>query len=86
VADDDRTMEETMIEEKLRQIVATVAETTPDFPVTADLREDLRVDSVCALEIIFDIERVLKIRLPADRYAGVRTFQDLLGVLESLKG
>jgi acyl carrier protein len=79
-------MEETLMEEKLRRIVATVAETTPDFPVTADLREDLRVDSVCALEIIFEIERILKIRLPADRYAGVRTFRDLLQVLESLSG
>jgi acyl carrier protein len=75
-----------VIEQDLRAIVAKVAETSPDFPLTAHLRDDVGVDSVRAFEIVFEIEKVLGIAVPEDKYAEVRTFKDLLVVVEALKG
>lgn len=74
-----------MTEEKLRAIVAKVAETSPDFALTAHLRDEVGVDSVRAFEIVFEIEKVFGVAVPEERYGEVRTFEDLLGVVESLK-
>jgi acyl carrier protein len=48
----DSTKENTM-EQTLRSIVAKIAETSRDFAPGANLREELNVDSVRALDIIF---------------------------------
>jgi acyl carrier protein len=69
----------------LRTLVAKIAETGADFPPTASLRDDLNVDSVRALELIFEVEREFSIRVPEQRYAEVRTFADLVKVVDSLK-
>lgn len=73
------------MDQTLRALVAKIAETGADFPPTADLRDDLNVDSVRALELIFEVEREFSIRLPEQRYAEVRTFADLVRVVDSLK-
>ncbi len=73
------------MEESLRKIVGKIAETSTDFPSSAHLRDDLNVDSVRALEIVFEIEKVFAVPVPEDRYAEVRTFQDLLNLVASLK-
>lgn len=73
------------MEEDLRKIVGKIAETTTDFPSSAHLRDDLNVDSVRALEIVFDIEKVFGVAVPEDRYGEVRTFQDLLKLVAALK-
>ncbi len=73
------------MQETLRAIVAKIAETGADFPATASLRDDLNVDSVRALELIFEVEREFSIRVPEQRYAQVRTFADLAQVVDSLK-
>ena len=54
--------------------------------MTAHLRDEVGVDSVRAFEIVFEIEKVLGIAVPEDKYAEVRTFKDLLVVVEALKG
>lgn len=69
----------------LRNIVAKIAETGADFPPDAHLRDDLNVDSVRALELIFEVERTFSIRVPEQRYGDVRTFADLVKVVDSLK-
>jgi acyl carrier protein len=74
------------MEQTLREIVAKIAETTNDFAIDANLRHDLEVDSVRALEVIFDIERTFSIKVPEGRYGEVRTFADLLALVTSLKG
>jgi acyl carrier protein len=74
------------MEEKLRQIVAKITETSPDFPVDSDLRDDLRVDSIRGLEIVFEIERTFGVKVPDDRYNEVQTFGDMLALLKELKG
>jgi acyl carrier protein len=74
------------MEQTLREIVAKIAETTNDFAIDANLRHDLEVDSVRALEVIFDIERTFSIKVPEGRYGEVRTFADLLALVTALKG
>lgn len=74
------------MEETLREIVAKIAETTPDFGPEASLRDDLKIDSVSALEILFEVEKELAIAVPEGRYGEVRTFRDLVKLVSSLKG
>jgi acyl carrier protein len=73
------------MDDKLRTIVAKIAEISADFPPDANLRDDLGVDSVRALELIFEVEREFSIRVPEQRYGEVRTFADLSKVVSSIK-
>jgi len=73
------------METTLRNIVAKIAETSSDFPPTANLRDDLSVDSVRALELVFEVEREFAIKVPEGRYGEVRTFQDLVKLVGSIK-
>jgi acyl carrier protein len=73
------------MDQTLRNLVAKIAETSADFPPDAHLRDDLNVDSVRALELIFEVEREFSIRVPEQRYGEVRTFADLVKVVGSLK-
>jgi acyl carrier protein len=73
------------MEETLRNLVAKIAETAADFPPDASLRDDLNVDSVRALELIFEVEKEFSIRVPEQRYGEVRTFADLVKLVGSLK-
>jgi acyl carrier protein len=74
------------MEKTLRDIIAKIAETKNDFADNANLRYDLQVDSVRALELIFEIEGSFSIKVPEGRYGEVRTFADLLALVASLKG
>ena len=74
------------MDETLRTIVAKIAETSADFPPDANLRDDLSVDSVRALELIFEVERAFSIRVPEQRYGEVKTFTDLVKVVAAIKG
>ncbi|HEY5283591.1 MAG TPA: acyl carrier protein [Polyangia bacterium] len=73
------------MESKLRNIVAKIAETAADFPPDATLRDDLNVDSVRALELVFEVEKDFSIKVPEGRYGEVRTFQDLVKLVTSIK-
>ena len=74
------------MEDKLREIVARIAEATPDFDIDAHLRDDLNVDSFHAVEIVFEIERAFDVKVPDSRFGKVQTFKDLLELVQSLKG
>jgi len=74
------------MEEQLRGIVARIAETTPDFAADAHLRDQLNVDSIRGIEIVFEIERTFKSKIPADRYNDVQTFGDMLKLVQTLTG
>jgi acyl carrier protein len=76
----------TTVEETLREIVSRIAETPPGFALDAHLRDDLKVDSFHAVEIVFEIERLCDIKIPDSRYGEVQTFSDLLNLVTSLKG
>lgn len=73
------------MEETLRNIVAQIAEVEPEFANSANLRDELYVDSVRALELLFEIEKQLGAKVPENRFGQVQTFQDLLNVVTSLK-
>ena len=73
------------MEQALRNIVSKIAETPSDFAPDANLRDDLRVDSVRALELVFEVEREFAIKVPEGRYGEVRTFQDLVTLIDSIK-
>jgi acyl carrier protein len=73
------------MEQKLRSIVARIAETSPDFDGNANLRDALGVDSVRSLEIVFEIEKELDLAVPEDRYAEVKTLNDIVKLVSSLK-
>jgi acyl carrier protein len=73
------------MEQTLRNIVAKIAEIPPDFAPDASLRDDLKVDSVRALELLFEVEKELAVAVPETRYGEVRTFQDLVKLVRSLK-
>src|SRR5690349_177458 len=83
-----RDREETMsdLEQKLREIVARIAEIPKDFPAEAHMRDDLNVDSFRGVEIVFEIERQFDISVPGSRYGEVETFKDMLALVTSLKG
>jgi acyl carrier protein len=72
------------MEDKLREIVARIAETEPGFALNANLRDDLHVDSVRALEVLFEIQKDMGIEVPEARMGGVRTFADLAKLVASV--
>jgi acyl carrier protein len=74
------------MEQTLRQIIAKIAETKPDFGADADLRDDLDVDSHRAVEIVFEIERTFNVKIPDDRFREMQTFDGTLQLVRSLKG
>ena len=72
------------MEQTLREIVARIAELPDDFAADAHLRDDLNVDSFRAAEIVFEIERVLKTKIPDERFAQVQTFNDIVELVGSV--
>jgi acyl carrier protein len=76
--------EQGTMEDKLREIVARIAETDTSFSLGANLRDELYVDSVRALEILFEIQKDMGIRVPESRLGEVRTFGDLASVVASV--
>ncbi len=73
------------MEQTLREMVAKIAETTQDFAPGANLKEDLNLDSVRLIELFFEIEHGFQVQLPQGGLVGIRTFDDLLAFVKSLK-
>ncbi len=72
------------MERMLRDIIARIAEIPNDFPADASLRDDLDVDSFRSAEIVFEIERVLKTKVPDEQFVAAQTFNDVLSLLSAL--
>ncbi len=72
------------MEQTVREIIARIAECSADFSADANLREELDVDSYRAAELAFELERVLKVKLPEERYAAAQTLNDILSLLSSI--
>ncbi len=73
------------MEHVLREMIAKIAETDAGFSPKANLRDELKVDSVRVFELVFEIERAFNVKFPEERYAEARTFDDLLNLVKSLK-
>jgi acyl carrier protein len=74
------------MEQQLREIVSRIAEIPLDFAADAHLRDELNIDSFRAFEIVFEIERTFSIKVPDGRYGEVQTFNDMVKLVQSLKG
>jgi acyl carrier protein len=74
------------MEEILRGLIAKIAETSTNFARTANLRDELKVDSVRVFELVFEIEQAFQVRFPEEHYATIQTFEDLVQVVRSLDG
>lgn len=73
------------MEQTLRSIVARIAEVPADFDAEASFREKLGVDSVRALEIVFEIEKTFGIVVPEEGYAKVKCFNHLVSLVQAVK-
>ena len=72
------------IARKLAEIVRQEKE-IPDDKLTPETPlADVGIDSLDALTILFSIEEEFKISVPDDQAKGIRTFGDMIDVVESL--
>jgi acyl carrier protein len=69
------------LREKLRAIVAEVAE-IDEVPDDAPFK-DLGIDSMMAIEIIAEIERTYKIKVPENELEQVRDLNSVVGLVEA---
>ena len=70
---------------KLRDAVVKVTERDPasiDLVDTAKLREDLGLDSFAALELIFELEEMLSVRIPQEAAATFQTVADVVAFVQ----
>ena len=67
------------LEEEIRQLVADILEVDPHTrDPEAKLVEDLRMDSMMALEIVASIEKKYKIKLPEHELRNVTTLNRVI--------
>jgi acyl carrier protein len=68
------------LREKLRAIVAEIAE-IDEVPDDA-LFKDLGIDSMMAIEIVAEVERTYKIKVPENELEQVRDLNSVVGLVE----
>ena len=72
------------MEQTLREIIAKIAEVPIDFSADANLRDDLNVDSFRAAEIVFEIERIFKTKVPDERFVEAQTLHEIVLLMSTL--
>lgn len=70
-------METKELRDELKELIAAVIE-IDEFADDDDFMEDLDVDSMVALEILYEIEKQLKVVIPAKRIKEMRTLNDVI--------
>lgn len=71
--------------EKIRKACCEVTQISEDrFTVDARLKEDLLLDSLTTLELIMEIENVFDIRLDDSKLKELKTFGDVVALIESV--
>jgi acyl carrier protein len=73
------------METKIREMVSKIAETDVVFSADADFREELGLDSYRGVELSFEIERVFKVSIPADKLPELRTLRSSVALVASLQ-
>jgi acyl carrier protein len=77
-------MSDAELREKLREIVAEVAE-VDEVPDGTPFK-DLGIDSMMAIEIISDVERTYKIKVPEDELAQITDLDSVVALVASKLG
>jgi acyl carrier protein len=74
------------MENELRRIIAKIAEVQDvNFPLDADLRDELDVDSHRVVELAFEIEQSFGVSIPISRMEELRTLRASIALVTALK-
>ena len=74
------------ITQRVKEIVADkVNSTYEEIDVRRDLRNDLGMDSLDIIEVVFDLQRELKIFIPDQKSEKWKTIQDIIETVNELK-
>lgn len=73
-----------MLEQKVIQAISKVKE-LPESEIRADSTfEALEVDSLDAIEILFEVEEEYDIKVPTENLTGLKTVQDVIDGVQAL--
>lgn len=72
-----------MIMEKLQAALARVDDAAPTASEATRLREDLGLDSFAAIELMFEIEDLLDVRIPQPTAIAFQTVGDVVAFLSA---
>jgi len=75
-----------MIEREIAAIVAEVAELTPDEAASGGTLAEAGIDSLMAVEIAVDVERLYGIRFAEDELKDVTSFERLVALTRAKLG
>jgi acyl carrier protein len=78
-------METKELRNELKELVAAVIE-IDEFADDDNFVEDLGVDSMVALEILYEIEKKLKVVIPANRIKEMETLNDVVRMVNEKLG
>jgi len=71
---------------QVRTIITDVVDVDPDaIQLQANLREDLRADSLASVEIVMALEDAFGIEISEDRASQLRTVSDLVRAIADVK-
>lgn len=71
--------------QKVKEVVANKLNLTYDeIDVKKDLRNDLGMDSLDIIEVVFDLQRELKIFIPDQKSEKWKTVQDIIETVNEL--
>jgi acyl carrier protein len=73
-----------MVAQRVLDIVAEKAKNAPAPPSAESTLEELGLDSLDAVEIMYELEEALKISIPNERVKGMRTVGDIVAGVEAL--
>lgn len=72
---------------RLQQLLANVGCRKPSrIEPSTRLQQDLGFDSLDFIELVLEVETEFDVRLPDGRLPTIRTVQDLLGLIDTLRG
>jgi acyl carrier protein len=74
------------IQQQLIKIVQQEKDVPDEKLRPETLLADAGIDSLDSLQILFSIEEQFRISIPDDRARGIRTFGDMIDVVEGLVG
>lgn len=70
--------------EKIKVVLKEVAEVNPeDVTLEADLREDLGIDSLSAIELGTELESEFGIEIADEELVSLKTVEDIIKLIES---
>jgi len=73
-----------MVAQRVLEIVAAKAKAAPAPPRAESTLEELGLDSLDAVEIMYELEEELKVSIPNERVKEMRTVGDIVAGVEAL--